>query len=153
MVPWGERHKRWCNLSANTWDMFLWALGLRIKWFLTTRWKLEGAEWANLRAQTAKIWAGGVPKILQASTPVCRLVVKWILRVSTFFLLTSKWSFGTILGHSFSVLSGEEWLWIYSYSSKKGLTLWMFIRSDLLPHWTLIVPFVWTDVSVHGSLS
>ncbi len=97
MVPWGERHKR-CNLSANTWDLVFWALGLRIKRFLTTRWKLEGAEWANLRAQAAKTWAGGVPIILQASTPVCRLLVKRILWVSTFFLLISKWSFGSILG-------------------------------------------------------
>ena len=30
--------------------------------------------------------------------------------------------------------------------SSNGLTLRIFILSDLFPHWTLIVPFVWIDV-------
>jgi len=36
--------------------------------------------------------------------------------------------------------------------SSNGLTLRIFILSDLFPHWTLIVPFEWTDVISQGSL-
>ncbi len=36
--------------------------------------------------------------------------------------------------------------------SVKGITLRMFIHSDFVPHWTLIVPCIWTVIIVHGSL-
>jgi hypothetical protein len=33
-----------------------------------------------------------------------------------------------------------------SRSSSNNFTLWLSILSILFPHWTMIVPFVWTDV-------
>ena len=38
---------------------------------------------------------------------------------------------------------------IYSSLSKNGSTLRTFLRSDLVPHVTLIVPFVWTTMIFH----
>ncbi len=39
---------------------------------------------------------------------------------------------------------------VYSFVSN-GFNFQIFILSDLLLHWALIVPFVWTGVIVHGS--
>ncbi len=41
---------------------------------------------------------------------------------------------------------------IYRTSSVNGCTLWILSLSILVPHWILIVPFVWTVVIVHVSL-
>ncbi len=51
---------------------------------------------------------------------------------------------------------GKRWFLMYLFNlvykfSSSSFTLWIFILSDLFPHWTLIVPFVWNEVIFQGS--
>ncbi len=69
-----------------------------------------------------------------------------IIKNAQDFVRVGKW------GIEFTILTYIFFLIYRTISSVNGITLWILVLSVLVPHWILIVPFVWTDVIVHGSL-
>ncbi len=68
----------------------------------------------------------------------------------------SWWTIINWIKHKCYGGEGDNWvkitfMTVYVWLLQKGITLQMFVCSDCVPCWTLIVPFVWTVDMVQGS--